>query len=373
VSSTGGSSSTGSPCAAGPDEDLDNDGYSIAAGDCNDCDPFVSPAAAELVDPMNPGDPDVPKDDDCDGEIDEIEPPCDAGLALDALDAPSAAKAIGLCRFVPESPWGVVSAKWVRADGFPAPTSPAAQVAAYHGGHGLVPSFGSVSPLEGERLLALSTGTARVPGRAGYVAPSPGQEKGITGAIVQTIPSPTCPGLIDSLVVYDDIALEVELLAPSNVKAFSFAFDFFTAGWPYDVCTKYDDFFLALADIPFQPSFVNVAHDALGNPVTLNAAFLDACGCSSGPPCLAPPSNPKKSYSCGLGTGPLIGTGFDGSAMWSFGGTDWLVTGATLVPGKKLTVRFAIGEGGDGLRDSTVLLDRWEWTNQQPVPHTPPP
>jgi hypothetical protein len=43
------------------------------------------------------------------------------------------------------------------------------------------------------------------------------------------------------------------------------------------------------------------------------------------------------------------------------------------VPGKKLTVRFAIGEGGDGLRDSTVLLDRWEWTNQQPVPHTPPP
>jgi hypothetical protein len=60
VSSTGGSSSTGSPCAASPDEDLDNDGYSIAAGDCNDCDPFVSPAAAELVDPMNPGDPDVP-------------------------------------------------------------------------------------------------------------------------------------------------------------------------------------------------------------------------------------------------------------------------------------------------------------------------
>src|SRR5689334_17618097 len=32
------STGTGAPCTAGPDEDLDGDGWTINQGDCNDCD-----------------------------------------------------------------------------------------------------------------------------------------------------------------------------------------------------------------------------------------------------------------------------------------------------------------------------------------------
>ena len=33
----------------------------------------------------------------------------------------------------------------------------------------------------------------------------------------------------------------------------------------------------------------NISFDELGNPISVNNAFLDVCGCPDGPPCLAPP------------------------------------------------------------------------------------
>ncbi|MFO0593558.1 MAG: hypothetical protein U0441_38815, partial [Polyangiaceae bacterium] len=39
---------TGADCVSAADEDKDKDGYSVAQGDCNDCDPNVNPGAIEV-------------------------------------------------------------------------------------------------------------------------------------------------------------------------------------------------------------------------------------------------------------------------------------------------------------------------------------
>ena len=70
-SAQGGSTGSGTICDATPDEDKDMDGYSINEGDCNDCDPNVSPGAIEVpTDPMDPMA--TPADENCNDQIDEF-------------------------------------------------------------------------------------------------------------------------------------------------------------------------------------------------------------------------------------------------------------------------------------------------------------
>ena len=51
-------------CAEPPSPDIDGDGYSILAGDCNDEDAAVFPGAEEICDEI---------DNDCDGQVDDLD------------------------------------------------------------------------------------------------------------------------------------------------------------------------------------------------------------------------------------------------------------------------------------------------------------
>lgn len=118
----------------------------------------------------DPGAYDIPGnnfDDDCDGQIDNEVVGCDGAIPdIGYADPMSAAQAIGLCKVAQGGSWGVIEAKYVKADGTTGmnPTS-----------HGLLPNFGpNVQTQEGQRLLALSSGAARRPGDVGYLTPQDG-------------------------------------------------------------------------------------------------------------------------------------------------------------------------------------------------------
>jgi hypothetical protein len=323
-------------CPSAPDEDSDGDGWTGNAGDCNDCDPLVNPAAIEVVvdEPNMMGRIPEPADEDCDGIADNPPQPCDGGYAINDGDPYSAAAAIGLCK-VAQGPmdWGVVSAAYVRADGVAA------------GGanlqFGIQNGFGpNVAVREGTQMLVLSSGHARLPGQVGSC-----DALSCYGTGVGTAPAgfpqdvPGCPGATN---INDDIALEVTLRAPSNANGYSFNFDFYSFEYPEWVCTSFNDQFIALVAPPPVGSINgNVSFDSMSNPVSVNIAFFEVCA------------------GCPLGTGELVSTGFD---VWDdAGATSWLETTAPIGPMEQFTVRFAIWDTGDAAWDSTVLIDDFRW------------
>jgi hypothetical protein len=339
-------------CGEDPNGDGDGDGFTPSTGDCNDCNPLQNPNAVEAKAP--PGDPQV--DDDCDGLLDEADPLCDANLAIDDADPMSGAKAVDLCK-VSTGPndWGVVEAKWVLPDGAAPPAVPEFDL-----GHGILSAFGpNVDVQVGARMLGLSSGAARQPTDPGYHDPN-GFSKNYSCNNPPGVPkpSPACPG-VTSGTPYDGAGLEVTVRAPSNATGFAFDVNFFTLEWPSYICSTFNDVFVSiLSPVPANQTDGNITFDNQGNIVTVNNVFLEGCGCAGGPPCLAG----GKSFTCALGTAELVGTGFGAdTAFQDHGTTSWLTTSAPVQGGDTITLRWAIQDSGDGVLDSTTLVDGWRW------------
>ena len=342
----------------GPDDDVDNDGFTPKQGDCDDCDPFSNPNSLEVI----ATDGSTPKDENCNGVIDEVTPAvtCDQGIDVADLDPMMVPKAVELCK-ISSGPkdWGVVSAKWVLADGSP---PPAAALVNFHLGHGFLTTFGAnIKVRAGARMLGLSSGTARDPNDPGYQNVQ-GFSKGYSGNSPAGFPkeSPACPGSVTGE-PNDPTGVEVTVRVPSNAHGFSFDFDFFTFEWPGFICSTFNDFFVAiLSPVPMGQTDGNISFDSVGNPVSVNNAFLEVCGCAGNPPnpCLAG----GKTFSCALGDTDLIATGFGfDSGGGDHGSTGWLQTTAPVDPGKQITLRWAVYDSGDGALDTTTLIDNWRW------------
>jgi hypothetical protein len=317
----------------------------------------VTPPPSE--DPAAPGDPDAPSDpknppdpkkcsldptvfdvpgngldDDCNGKIDDEILVCDGAVSLASTDAFEAAKALGLCKKSTGNGWGVIDAKYVR---------PVA--------YGLLPSFGVNAPLSGSALLALSSGSARAPSQPGYQSPTSGLDRGYThelpAGFSRTMPA--CPG-VQLAAAHDGVALEVRVRVPRNARSFSFSHHLFTSDYSEYVCSEYNDAFAVLmTPKPADRPDGNVVVDATGAPVGTNStALLRAC---------TPATTKNLSFACPLGTAPLAGTGFEGHAS-----TGWLKTTVPVTPGSEITLRFAIWDSGDGVLDSTVLVDAFAFS-----------
>jgi hypothetical protein len=54
------------------------------------------------------------------------------------------------------------------------------------------------------------------------------------------------------------------------------------------------------------------------------------------------------------------------------GGTGWLKMAGNVKGGETMEIRFAIWDTGDGVWDSLVLLDDWEWSVQASQPGVQP-
>jgi hypothetical protein len=258
---------------------------------------------------------------------------CDSLLAIDDPSARDAARALGLCGDATPSGFGVIDARFTRADGTVVPISQ--QV-------GTVDRFGpNVLPREGGALLALSTGRARTPGH-----PDACGEVSCTGNGPGTAPlgyPQIIPGCGTSSQIFDDVALALTLRAPANAAGFAFRFKFYSFEYPQYVCSAYNDQFVVLMQPPpLATQNGNVVFDSGGNPISVNSV-LDVCS------------------GCLLGTAELAGTGFDTWGSEPAGGTGWLRTVVPVVGGQEFTLRFIIWDTGDQNVDSTVLLDAFQW------------
>lgn len=356
--STGGGGTT--LCDHLPDEDGDNDGFTGAQGDCNDCDPNVNPGAVEVIvtEPVGDGGVPAPADEDCDGKIDNPPLPCDGNLILADTSPNNGARAMELCQTTTmASPkWGVLDAKYVGANG--GPRIPGYQV-------GLLSSYGTnVNTQAGKRMLALSTGRARTPGQNG-ACDSQSCSNNTDGPAPPGYPQniANCPPKPD---IHDDIALELTLKAPKNATGYQFNFKMASFEFPEWVCTFYNDQFIALVTPPPMGSLNgNISFDNMNNPVSVNLAFFDVCDPNKGVFAANCPSNcpMQPSPYCPLGPADLAGTGMAGNAgdLGDGGQTAWLVTQAPIGGGEVFTIRFAIWDTGDHNLDSTVLIDGFSW------------
>lgn len=340
----------GEPCVPGLYDDHDQDGFSIADGDCNDCVAAIGPSSIEALEPAG-------ADEDCDGEIDEIDAACDGGLMLADKDPYAAAQAIELCKMAsgPDD-WGLVEARWVLPDG-ELPTDETLED--YHLGHGIIDDFGpAISPRRGVRMLALSSGTARRPKDADHES-AVGFDKSYGSDHPEGFPkeSSECGAVTGE--PRDGVGLEVVMRAPNNARGIAFDFDFYTYEWPKFVCTESNDFFVALMDPPPPGSIDgNISFDSQGNPVSVNAAFLEVCACAGPGPCTAG----GKLFECMLGDGELLGTGYGADTEGEpHAATSWLVTEAPVAPGETIRIRLSVYDSTDGTYDSLTLVDNVRW------------
>jgi len=331
-----------------PTRDNDGDGW-IFTEDCDDRNPEVNPGAFDL-----PGDR---VDNDCNGKIDDVEECDTAALKLESWNPYEFAQALGLCRFTnadatgKNKTWGVIDAKLVRADGIGAP----ARVQ-----HAIMPRFGSwVNPRAGSNLVVLSSGTARLPTSPDWVAPRDPSYSTTSVAVPPAgWPRNTagCPAPFDKT-ANDSINLRLTIRVPTNAKAFSFEFDFYSSEYITYVCSSYNDTFVALLDgkTPMNPSFGgNVAVDGVGNAINVNSGFFEVCTPGT--------SKSGTKYPCPKGITELAGTGFwNDASPQDHGATSWLQTKAPVVPGETITIQFMIWDTGDHFLDSSVLLDNWQW------------
>lgn len=357
-----------SPCNPGPPNvDDDADGYTELEGDCNDCDPGMNPGAVEVVltEPDADGKIPRPMDEDCDGVIDEPDDLCDDGLALDDDDPLSGAKALDLCKTSTGVTWGVQKAAYVRANGGgdPHPLQ-----------WGIKPQFGpNVNPQRGQRLLVLSTGRARAAEDPGACAATTCNPTG-SGTPPPGFPQDV-PGCNVNTGIADDVALELEIRAPTNATGFSFDHKFYSFEFPTWVCTPFNDQFVALVS-PAPPGSINgnIAFDPAGYPIGVNAGFMEVCDPQSASSwatfCDGGTCPPLPNPYCPLGSADLVGTGFQEWSPGEAGGaTPWLRTTAPVTPGTVLTVRLTVWDTGDQSYDSTVLFDHWQWiTNMAAAP-----
>jgi hypothetical protein len=331
-----------------PTKDNDGDGW-VFNEDCDDRNPEVNPGAFDL-----PGDK---VDNDCNGKVDDVDECDTAPMKTESWNPYEYAQALGLCRFTKadatgkEKTWGVIDAKLLRADGIGAPERVQ---------HGIMQKFGSwVNPVGGANFVVLSSGTARLPTSSQWIAPrDPSYKAGSVVVPPAGWPRNTagCPAPFDKT-ANDSVNLRLVIRVPTNAKAFSFNFNFFSSEYLTYVCSQYNDTFVALLDskTEMNPSFgKNICRDDLGNPINVNSGFFEVCT----------PGTAKtgQKYACPKGVTELAGTGFWNDAVpQDHGATSWLETKSPLVAGETITIQFMIWDTGDHDLDSTVLVDNWKW------------
>ena len=372
--------------------DADGDGFKK----CEECCDTVGPACLN-PNLVNPGAFEVGGnmvDDDCDGQVDNPLPSCDAGLASNSGTANDYAKAIDLCQFTVENPpqnmkkWGVISSNLQRANGDNSIAANSKSIRQNFGTGGIVPQ-------QNTSMAVFSTGNAAAQNHnnpayadfqggvdTGLDVQAPADWLAANGG--QFPNAPGCPGA-GSATAFDSMMLKIRVRVPTNALSFNVQMHFFSAEWPEYVCTTFNDLFVTLVDAPgaMNPADKNIAiYTTPQNqkyPVGVNIAKAAAglfTECQNGQ--IACLGNGGNYNNCTAGLGPLANTGFQipeggcGANTSTGGGTGWLKMAGNVVPGAVMEIRFVIWDTGDSAWDSLVLLDDWKWSVQASQPGVMP-
>ena len=134
----------------------------------------------------------------------------------------------------------------------------------------------------------------------------------------------------------DHATLAFDIQVPQYAESFSFNFNFLSREYPEWVGQAYNDTFEVWLDS--QSYQGQIVFDAFGNPVTVNNALFAV-------------TNPAD----------LVGTGFDQD-----GATGWVTTIAPVTGGETISISFEIYDVADGVWDSAVLIDNFQFSENPP-------
>lgn len=151
---------------------------------------------------------------------------------------------------------------------------------------------------------------------------------------------------------YDYAEMRLNTQVPDETFGFSYDLALFSTEYPDYYQAQFNDMYVAWLESEAWTG--NISFDAMGNPMSLNAAFLaykDAPNAFDCPdPCEAP---------------ELAGTAMEGHA-----GTTWLRSTVGVAPGESIELVLAIFDLSDGILDTIVLLDNWQWLCDGGAPET---
>ena len=134
---------------------------------------------------------------------------------------------------------------------------------------------------------------------------------------------------------------------PADVTSFSYDLAFFSVEYPDYYQSQFNDMYVGWLEAENWTG--NISFDEMGNPISLNAGFLDYRDDANNLP------------------------EFAGTCMRQHAGTKWLTTTAPVVPGDNIEVVFAIFDLSDSILDSYVFLDNFQWGCEGPdKPSTKP-
>lgn len=136
----------------------------------------------------------------------------------------------------------------------------------------------------------------------------------------------------------DYTELRFVLQVPPDVTSFSYDFAFFSVEYPDYYQSAFNDIYIGWLESEKWTG--NISFDQQGNPISLNAGFLEFKDTANG-------QNPIPQ--------------FQGTCMRQHAGTNWLQTTAGVTPGETITVVFAIMDLSDSALDSYAFLDNFKW------------
>jgi hypothetical protein len=141
---------------------------------------------------------------------------------------------------------------------------------------------------------------------------------------------------------------------PPGINGFAFDFAMFSTEYPRYYQQQFNDMFIAWLESERWTG--NVSFDEQGNPISLNAGFLDYKDAPNDIDCPQPCEAPE-----------LSGTAMEGHAA-----TKWLTTTAPVSPGETIEVVLLVFDLSDGILDIAVMLDNFRWTCDGDAPLTRP-
>ncbi len=281
-----------------------------------------------------------------------------------------------VCDGIDDDPWHAIGLNCPggpQVDGSIALTGPA-QLAVHQGNLGshAPPPF---PPREGNKFVILSSGDASdlaVPGlfastSIGFGAtplPAPIQ----TTAVSATEDCFDNPGLVGTgdcsntiqdqwdqgFGSYDYAELRINATVPANTFGIEYDFAMFSTEYPDFYQTSYNDMYIAWLESEQWTG--NISFDDMGQPISLNAGFLDYKDAPNMYDCPAPCQAPE-----------LAGT-----AMEDHAGTRWLTTTAGVTPGEQIELVLGVFDLSDSVLDTVIILDNFHWGCEGGAPVTIP-
>jgi hypothetical protein len=151
---------------------------------------------------------------------------------------------------------------------------------------------------------------------------------------------------------YAELRLTGEV--PVGASGFAYNLAFFSTEYPGFYKTSYNDMYVAWLQSEVWTG--NISFDEMGNPISLNAGFLDY-------------KDAPNQYDC---PDPCTAPELQGTVMQTHAGTKWLITTAGVEPGEDVEIIFAIWDLSDEVLDSVVILDNFSWNCEGGPPVTIP-